>query len=114
MKLPPLTREKLAEQLTWLANRHQHRMPEDRRHERIQARFPHTTLTLPGGRECLAKVADFSRSGAALSVGVTPDIGAIVTVGSTQAEIVRVFAGGVAVEFTRVIPEADFGEVYRL
>jgi hypothetical protein len=114
MKLPPLKREKLAEQLTWLANRHQLGMPEDRRHERIQARHPHTTLTLPSGRECLAKIIDFSRSGAALSVATTPDFGAAVTVGSTRAEIVRAFSGGVAVEFVRVIPEGDFNEDYRL
>jgi hypothetical protein len=114
MKLPPLKREKLAEQLTWLANRHQLGMLEDRRHERIQARHPHTTLTLPSGRECLAKIIDFSRSGAALSVAAPPDIGAAVTVGSTRADIVRVFSGGVAVEFVRVIPEADFSEDYRV
>ena len=114
MKLPPLKREKLAEQLTWIANRHQLGMAEDRRHERIQARYPHTTLTLPGGRECLAKITDLSRSGAALSVAAAPDIGAAVTVGSTRAEVVRVFAGGVAVEFARIVPESDFSEDYRL
>ena len=114
MKLPALKREKLAEQLTWLANRQLLGMREDRRHERIQARHPHTTLTLPGGRECLAKIIDFSRSGAALSVAASPDIGATVTVGSTCANVVRVFSGGVAVEFVRVIPEGDFSEDCRL
>ena len=46
MKLPPLKREKLADQLTWLANRQVLGMPEDRRHERIVPRNRHTTLTL--------------------------------------------------------------------
>jgi PilZ domain len=114
MKLPPLKREKLAEQLTWLINRRRLGLPEDRRHERIQARHPHTTLTLPSGRECLAKIIDFSRSGAALSVAATPDTGAAVTVGLTRADVVRLFPGGVAVEFVRMIPEGDFSEDYRL
>ena len=33
-------REKLAAQLTWLANRHSLNLPEDRRHERILPRTP--------------------------------------------------------------------------
>lgn len=114
MKLPPLKREKLAEQLTWLANRHHLGMPEDRRHERIQPRNPHTTLTLAGGREFLAKIIDFSRSGAALNVTAAVEIGAPVSVGLTRADVVRVFSGGVAVEFLRVIPESDFSEDFLL
>ena len=31
-----------------------------------------------------------------------------------RAEVVRVFAGGVAVEFARIVPESDFSEDYRL
>ncbi len=37
MKLPVIKREKLADQLTWLANRQALGMAEDRRHERIRA-----------------------------------------------------------------------------
>lgn len=110
MKLPTLKREKLADQLTWLANRQQLGMPEDRRHERIPARVPHTTLTLPGGREWMAKIIDFSRSGVALTVGATPSVGTPVAVGSTRGQVVRVFATGVAVEFARVIPEEEFSD----
>ena len=80
MKLPPLKREKLADQLTWLANRQVLGMPEDRRHERIAPRERNTTLTLPGGREHLARIIDVSRSGVALAVDVTPPIGTPVTV----------------------------------
>src|SRR5204862_1021011 len=38
VNVPLFKREKLAEQLTWLANRHSLGMPEDRRHERIAPR----------------------------------------------------------------------------
>src|SRR5579863_6676407 len=46
MKVPGLKRERLADQLTWLANRQELGMPEDRRHERIRPRSPRTTLIL--------------------------------------------------------------------
>jgi hypothetical protein len=112
MKLPPLKREKLADQLTWLANRHELGMPEDRRHERIRARTPRTTLILPGGREVMASIIDVSRSGVALSLSasVVPPAGTPVTVGVTKGRVVRVFPNGLAVEFARVVPESEFDE----
>ena len=114
MKLPPLKREKLADQLTWLANWQVLGMPEDRRHERIAPRNRNTTLTLPGGREHLARLIDVSRSGAALTVDANPSIGTPVTVGSRPAQVVRQFSGGVAVEFNRLIPAEMFDEEIRL
>ena len=36
----PRKRDKLASQLTWLANRHELNLPEDRRHERIIPKSP--------------------------------------------------------------------------
>ncbi len=114
MKLPPLKREKLADQLTWLANRQVLGMPEDRRHERIAPRDRNTTLTLPGGREHLAQIIDVSRSGAALAIDVTPPIGTPVTVGSRPAQVVRQFSGGLAVEFNRLIPAEMFDDDIRL
>jgi c-di-GMP-binding flagellar brake protein YcgR len=114
MKLPPLKREKLADQLTWLANRQVLGMPEDRRHERIEPRNRSTTLTLPGGRQHLARIVDVSRSGASLTVDALTPIGAPVVVGSRPAQVVRVFNGGLAVEFNRLIPEEMFDENIRL
>ncbi len=114
MKLPPLKREKLADQLTWLANRQVLGMPEDRRHERIAPRERNTTLTLPGGREHLARIIDVSRSGVALAIDVTPPIGTPVTVGSRPAQVVRQFSGGLAVEFNRLIPAEMFDDDIRL
>ncbi len=114
MKLPPLKREKLADQLTWLANRQVLGMPEDRRHERIAPRNRNTSLTLPGGRELTARIIDVSRSGAALTVDANPPIGTPVTAGSRPAQVVRQFNGGVAVEFNRLIPAEMFDEEIRL
>ena len=42
-------RDKLAAQLTWLANRHILNLPEDRRHDRIVPRNPIALLTLENG-----------------------------------------------------------------
>jgi len=114
MKLPPLKREKLADQLTWLANRQVLGMPEDRRHERIAPRNRNTTLTLPGGRELSVRLIDVSQSGAAVTVEASPTIGTPVTLGARPAQVVRQFNGGVAVEFNRLIPGDMFDEEIRL
>jgi hypothetical protein len=112
MKLPPLKRERLADQLTWLANRQELGMPEDRRHERIRPRKVRTTLILPTGREVIASIVDLSRSGVSLSLAtpVAPPVGTPVTVGATKGRIVRLFASGLAVEFARVVPENEFND----
>jgi uncharacterized protein YlzI (FlbEa/FlbD family) len=114
MKLPALKREKFADQLTWLANRQALGMPEDRRHERIAPRVPHTTLILPNGREFIARIIDVSISGAALAVPVEVPTGTPVTVGMTRAQIVRSFPGGLAVEFLRPFSVDEFSDAVRL
>lgn len=106
--VPPKKCEKLADQLTWLANRHVLGMPEDRRHERIAPRNQRSTLKMPDGREYLVKVIDVSLSGAAIQLDAKPPMGTQVTIGRTQGRIVRHFDGGVAVEFLRRIPVETF------
>lgn len=114
MSLPPLKREKLADQLTWIANRQDLGMSEDRIHERIQLHNPHCTLTLADGREMMCKIIDISRSGAAASVSASLPIGALVAIGRTRGRVVRQFTGGVAIEFVRIIPPDEFDADYRL
>src|SRR5437764_2479814 len=63
----PRKRDKLAAQLTWLANRHILGLPEDRRHERIVPRNPRTTVGLPNGTAIICRIIDMSLSGAAIS-----------------------------------------------
>ena len=46
----PRKRDKLAAQLTWLANRHVLGLPEDRRHGRVVPRDPVTNMVLPDGK----------------------------------------------------------------
>lgn len=106
----PRKRDKLASQLTWLANRQELGLPEDRRHERIVPRSAATILRLENGREYAARLIDISLSGAALSVEVKAPIGMPVTVGSTTSRITRIFQGGIAVEFRLSIPPERFDE----
>ena len=112
--VPLLKREKLADQLTWLANRHALGMPEDRRHERIVPSNSRSTLRLADGREYLVKLIDISVSGAALASEVRPAIGTPVTVGQTAAHVVRHFPSGLAVEFARPFALDGFGDDLQL
>ncbi len=113
MNLPAMKREKLADQLTWLANRQELGMPEDRRHDRIPPINKHSSLTLPGGREMLCKIIDVSRSGAAVAVSPAPAVGLLVSLGKTRGQVVREFPGGVAIEFERIVAEDLFDADYR-
>ena len=111
----PLTkREKIADQLTWLANRQALGMPEDRRHERIVPRSARSTLLLADGREAVVKLMDVSLSGAAIISDVRPPVDAPVTIGRTPARVVRVFANGIAVEFSRTFSPEQFNEDIQL
>ena len=102
-------RDKLAAQLTWLANRHILGLPEDRRHERIVPRNPRATMVTPDGTSVLCRIIDMSLSGAAVTSEVRPPVGAVIWLGKTQARVVRVSDDGFAVEFTR-LQHPDFLE----
>ncbi|MCC0043025.1 MAG: PilZ domain-containing protein [Brucellaceae bacterium] len=92
-------RDKLAAQLTWLANKHELDLPEDRRHERLQPRNPRNVLKLSDGRQYQCKIADLSLSGAGVEIEMKPELGTEVLLGSIRGRVVRHFADGVAIEF---------------
>jgi c-di-GMP-binding flagellar brake protein YcgR len=92
-------RDKLAAKLTWLANRHELNLPEDRRHDRISAKVSVITVALPDGRAYQARVVDISLSGAALALEVRPPVGSPIMAGKVRARVVRHFEEGIAVEF---------------
>ena len=95
-------RDKLAAQLTWLANRHILGLPEDRRHGRIVPRNPVGRLILPNGLNIACRVIDISESGAAIATDQRPEIGTLVTIGKTPGRVVRHLEEGFAIEFMRV------------
>jgi hypothetical protein len=102
-------RDKLAAQLTWLANRDILNLPEDRRHGRMVPRKPITQLTMPNGINVTCRVMDFSLSGAAIGTDQRPPLGVLVTIGKVQGRVVRHLDDGFAVEFTR-LQHPDFLE----
>jgi PilZ domain len=97
-------RDKLAAQLTWLANRHILNLPEDRRHGRFIPRKAMARMILPNGNNVTCRVIDLSESGAAIAISpeLRPAVGAMVTVGKAQGRVVRHIEDGFAIEFTRL------------
>jgi hypothetical protein len=97
-------RDKLAAQLTWLANRHILDQAEDRRHERIVPRNPSARLILPNGTNVSCRIIDMSLSGAGIGISseLRPSVGAMVTIGKVSGRVVRHLEHGFAVEFTRL------------
>jgi hypothetical protein len=102
-------RDKLAAQLTWLANRHLLASPEDRRHGRRVPRNPVGRLILPNGVNLTCRIIDVSESGAGIATDQRPPIGVLVTLGSIQGRVVRHLDEGFAIEFTR-LQHPDFVE----
>ena len=102
-------RDKLAAQLTWLANRHILGLPEDRRHTRVTPRDPTARLLLPDGSSVVVRVTDISQSGAAIRSEHRPEVASPVTIGKTPARVIRHLDDGFAVEFLR-LQHLDFLE----
>jgi PilZ domain len=95
-------RDKLAAQLTWLANRQILGLPEDRRHGRIVPKNPIGRLILPSGLNLTCRIIDVSQSGAGIATDQRPTIGSLVTLGKVPGRVVRHLEDGFAVEFTRL------------
>ncbi|MCB1421664.1 MAG: PilZ domain-containing protein [Nitratireductor sp.] len=104
-------RDKLAAKLTWLANRHELNLAEDRRHERIAPRNPAGIIKLEDGRVYQARIVDLSLSGAALELSVKPAIGTVLWLGKMRGRVVRHFDEGVAIEFA-IVQTRDSLEEY--
>jgi c-di-GMP-binding flagellar brake protein YcgR len=92
-------RDKLAAQLTWLANRDILNLPEDRRHDRIVPRNPIALLTLEDGTKMTCRIIDMSLSGAAIAAENRPPLKSAVLLGKIPARVVRNLEEGFALEF---------------
>ena len=106
-------REKLAAQLTWLVNRHELNLPEDRRHNRAANQaVAASIIELEDGRKYPCRIIDLSLSGAAVSIAVKPPIGTAMRLGIKQGRIVRHFEDGVAVEFLTLQTHESLNEAF--
>jgi hypothetical protein len=95
-------RDKLAAQLTWLANRSILNLPEDRRHGRIVPRNQGSRLILANGTDVAVRIIDISLSGAGIATPHRPEVGSLVTLGKIPGRVVRHLEEGFAMEFTRL------------
>ena len=100
----PRKREKLVNQLTWLANRKTLGLPEDRRHDRIVPRNPIAVLTLEDGTKMTCRIIDLSLSGAAIAAENRPPLRSTVLLGRVQGRVVRNLEDGFALEFMHEQP----------
>jgi hypothetical protein len=95
-------RDKLAAQLTWIANRNILNLPEDRRHGRFVPTNPAARLILPSGVNVGIRIIDISLSGAGVATDHRPEVGSLVTLGNIPGRVVRHLEDGFAMEFTRL------------
>ena len=98
-------RDKLSAQLTWLANKHELGLPEDRCHERAAPRHQVSEIRLDDGRRYPCRIIDLSVSGAAVEIDVSPAFGPMVVLGNLGGRVVRHFQEGIAMEFMTLQPE---------
>ena len=95
-------REKIAAQLTWLANRAVLGNADGRRHERITPTNGEQTLQLAEGLVLSCRVLDVSISGASIATPARPEIGTEVVLGKLRARVVRYHPQGFGVQFMDV------------
>lgn len=99
-------RDKMADTLTWLANRNVLNLEEDRRHLRRAPKRSETSIVLADGKSHPVRVIDMSLSGAAISTNLRPPIGSPVRLGRLGARVVRHFDDGVGIEFMRLMSDS--------
>jgi hypothetical protein len=92
-------REKLAAQLTWLANRAELGSEDGRRHERITPKNGEQVLQLAEGIVLSCRVLDVSISGASIATPARPELGTEVLLGKLRARVVRHHPQGFGVQF---------------
>jgi hypothetical protein len=103
-------RDKLADTLTWLANRHVLNLAEDRRHLRRTPKRSEASVLFPDGETHNCRVIDMSLSGAALATRLRPPLGSPIRLGRIGARVVRHFEDGIGIEFMRLMSETAIEE----
>lgn len=97
-------RWKLAAKIDWLKRKALTSAPDRREFKRFMPRDPRSRMVLPDGAAMPCFLIDVSVSGVAVSASVTPQLGAVVMVGSLRGRAVRVLDVGFAVQFDDVQP----------
>jgi hypothetical protein len=95
-------REKLAAQLTWIANSAELTEADHRRHERIAPANKQFALQLAEGIVVNCRVLDVSVSGASILTPARPEIGSEVIIDKLRARVMRHHQQGFGVQFLEV------------
>ena len=95
-------REKLAAQLTWLANLNELGDIEERIHERSTPASSMSSLQLAEGIVLNCRILDVSIAGASVATPARPEIGTEVILGKLRARVVRHHAEGFGVRFVDI------------
>lgn len=92
-------RDLLIKRIGWYKKRVFHGVADKRAHRRVMPRDPRSTILFADGSRLPCLIIDMSRSGAALSADVQPDLGTPLEVGRVVARVVRWLDVGFAVQF---------------
>jgi len=92
-------RELLTKRIGWYKKRVFHGVADKRAHRRVMPRDPRSTILFADGTRLACLIIDMSRSGAALSADVQPDLGTPLALGRVVARVVRWLDVGFAVQF---------------
>ncbi len=114
LQLTPKKRDRLADQLTWFANRSALDIQDSRRHDRIVPLMDLSVLRLPHGDEHIVRIRSLSLSGVSIETDHFVPLGAEVVVGNTPAKVVRIFDDGIACEFVKQFRAGEIDETTRL
>jgi hypothetical protein len=96
-------RDRIAERLTFHANRHRLRDDDLRTHERTEHDHQ-SRCVLPDGTEQACRIIDLSLTGCAVALAPRPPVGDEVVIGRIQGRVVRHLPQGVAIRFLAVAP----------
>ncbi len=92
-------KEKLAEKLTWLANRKILDQEDDRRHLRIVPNSSMSKLLFNDGHTRMCQIIDVSISGASVAIKDRPEVGLELILGRMRGRVVRHHNEGIGIEF---------------
>jgi hypothetical protein len=100
-------RNKIAKRLTALRRRSVVDVQDKRSFERHRPIDPRSVITLPDGTAMRCFVINLSRSGAALSADIAPEIGTSLVVGKLACTVVRPLDVGFVVKFDAVADASE-------
>ncbi len=102
-------KRRLAEDLTWLANRDLADFVNKRVHARASATSGAATMVLEDGTLSGVTLIDVSLSGLGVRSDLLPPIGAVIRIGANRGRVVRHFEGGFGLSFADPEPARTEG-----